>query len=326
MKVKIYLFLGLLLVVLASCSPSSTPISPLKIGIHPGWPTPGAAFVAQEKGLFTKHGVEVTLMPIVEYNDIKKFYREGKIDIAFMVFTDAIMFESEATSAHFVYAIDYSDSGDVIIGRPTLDGLNDLKGKKVSFEGFNSFSHFLVLKLLEQAGLNEGDFQAANIESSKVLDALENGEVDAGHIYGIPISEALEKGYKVIEKAGKIPYSIMDGWVVSTETIKTRKKEVQAVINALAEATDLLAQSPEESLSIMAKYMSVPKEELEIIYQGLHIFTSQENQEAFKSDGLLLKGGKEIVDFFYQKGGLIKIPDLNTIVDDQFIVPIKNNP
>jgi NitT/TauT family transport system substrate-binding protein len=46
------------------------------------------------------------------------------------------------------------------IGQSTLNSLSDLKGKKISFEGINSFSHLLVQKLLEKAEIKEGEFQS----------------------------------------------------------------------------------------------------------------------------------------------------------------------
>jgi hypothetical protein len=46
----------------------------------------------------------------------------------------------------------------------------------------------------------------------------------------------------------------------------------------------------------------------------------------FKKDGRLFEGGQEIIDFFYQKGVLIKIPDLNKVIEGQFINATGNEP
>jgi hypothetical protein len=46
----------------------------------------------------------------------------------------------------------------------------------------------------------------------------------------------------------------------------------------------------------------------------------------FKKDGLLFKGGQEIIDFYYQKGALIKIPNLTQMVDDQFVTATAKHP
>jgi len=45
-----------------------------------------------------------------------------------------------------------------------------------------------------------------------------------------------------------------------------------------------------------------------------------------KKGGPLFEGGKEIIDFFYQKGVLVKIPDLNAVIDDQFVAAAGKQP
>jgi NitT/TauT family transport system substrate-binding protein len=201
--------LGLLLAFLGSCS--SPPSPPLTIAVQTVWPTTGTTFIAQEKGLFAKYGVPVTLMPVTDYTECLKLYKDGRADVVFMVFGDAIVSEAEGVPTRMVYAMDYSDTADFIVGQPTLKGLNDLKGKKVSFDGFNSFSHLLVLKLLEQTGVQEGEFQAANMSPPEVLEALETGKIQAGHVYGKAITDTLAKGYKILAKAGEISYLMVAG-------------------------------------------------------------------------------------------------------------------
>jgi NitT/TauT family transport system substrate-binding protein len=280
-----------------------------------------------EKGFFAKHGVEVTLLPMTGYVDSLNLYKEGKADAAFMVFVDTIMFESEGIPTRAIYITDYSDtSGDMIVGLPTLNSLSELKGKKVSFEGFNTFSLLLVLKLLEQAGIHEGEFLSVIKDHTEVLEALETGQIQAAHTYGVTASQSLAKGYKILGKAGSIPHLMMGGLVANAKVVATRREELQKVVKALVEATEWLKHSPDEGFEIVAKYANNPKSEIETTFNGLHIFTLQENQEIFKKGSNLFKGGQEIIDFFYQKGVLIKIPDLNQIIDAQFVNAVGTKP
>jgi NitT/TauT family transport system substrate-binding protein len=246
MKKCAHWVLILSLLILSGCSPPSSESPPLRIGIYTVWPTSGIAFIAQEHGLFAKYEVPVTLVSTPDYLETGKLYQENKVDITDATLIDAIVFHAMGKATNFIYAIDYSETADVIVGQPTLNNLTDLKGKKVSFEGFNSFSHLLVLKLLEQAGLKEGDFQTANIGVFDVIGALETGEIDAGHVYGRTIPDALAKGYKILGKAGDFPYLITDGFAVNADILKTRSQDVQGVVNALTEATDWFVQFPEE--------------------------------------------------------------------------------
>jgi ABC-type nitrate/sulfonate/bicarbonate transport system substrate-binding protein len=130
----------------------------------------------------------------------------------------------------------------------------------------------------------------------------------------------------MLGKAGDIRHLMMGGLVINAKVVNTRRAEVQSMVKALVEASDLLKRSPEEGLSIIARHTGTSKAELESTLKGLHVFTLQENQEAFKKGGILHQGGKEIIDFFYQKGVLIKIPDLNQVIDGQFINTIGAKP
>jgi NitT/TauT family transport system substrate-binding protein len=183
-----------------------------------------------------------------------------------------------------------------------------------------------VLKLLEKAGIREGEFQAANLNPAEVLEALDTGKIQAGHVYGALATATLAKGYKILGKAGEIPQLMVDVWTVNAKVVDTRRKDVQGVINALVEAADWFQHFPAEGFGIIAKHSSILKAELEATFKGLHAFTLPENQEVFKSGGSLFQGGWEISEFFHQKGTLIKVPDLNTIIDGQFIKTIGDKP
>jgi NitT/TauT family transport system substrate-binding protein len=327
MKIYQKLFLVLLLVVVGSCSAPPPPqVLPLKISLLPTWSSFSVIFVAQDRGLFAKYGVSVLPVSVTEYMDGIKLYKENQVDGAFIGLTDTIALEAEGVSSRFVYASDYSETSDVIMGSPTLNSLSELKGKKVSFDGFNSFSHILVLKLLEKAGIHEGEFQTANIPYSEVLEALETGKIQAGHTYGPLVTKALAKGYKILGVAGDIPQLVTEGLVVNANVVNTRHEEVQNMVKALVEAMDFLQHSPEAGLRIIAKHNSISEAELALVLKGVHVLNLKGNQEAFKPDGILLKGGKEIADFLHQKGVLLNAPDLNKIMDGQFVNAIGNKP
>ena len=319
------LLLILLLVTLAGCS-SPPPLPPLRIAVFSTWATGAVMFLAQEQGLFAKHGVQVTLLPAADYRETLKLYKENKVDMSFMLLTDAIMFDSEGLSTRFVYVTDHSEGADAIVGQPALNSLDELRGKKVSFEGFNTFSHLLVLKLLEQAGLKEGDFQSANLEAIEVTNALKDGKIDAGHVYTPYISEAETKGYKILARSDKVLNLMAEGFVVTADIAKTRHQEVQKIINALSEAIAWLRHSPDQGVNIMAKQGNVSVTELADTARNLRMLTLAENREVFKQNGSLFEGGQKIIDFFYQKGVLIKIPDLNGVIDDQFVAATAKHP
>ena len=49
-----------------------------------------------------------------------------------------------------MYNTDLSDTGDVIVGK--LENFTDVKGKTISVEGINSYSHLFLIRALESVG------------------------------------------------------------------------------------------------------------------------------------------------------------------------------
>jgi NitT/TauT family transport system substrate-binding protein len=290
------------------------------------WPTYLVTFIAQEQGLFTKYGVEVDLVLMDTLTGSLDIYKSNEVDGAFMVYPDAIMLDAESTNSRIVYSVNYSDTGDLIVGNPLLDNLGDLKGKTVSFEGLNTFSHFFVMKFLEKAGVLEGQFKTANLENAKVVEALDAGDVQAGHVYGVPASQALKKGYKILAKAGELPHSFVEVLIFHAQVVEKRRDDIQKFTNALVEALAFLREHPSEACRIMAKFSSVSKTELEEILNAIKVFSLEDNKQLFKPQGPLYESGQEIIDFFYKKGGIVKIPNLKQMIDGQFVENIGDKP
>lgn len=322
---KILLFsFGLLFIILLGywflieSENTTTPEPPLKIALNI-WAGYAHAFVAQEKGFFDQHGVKVKLILKPGFTEVSELYKKGESDGMFEVFTNIIMLNADGFPTRVVYVADYSNSGDVLIGRPEFNNLHDLKGKTISFEGVDTFSQMLVLSLLEQAGIQEGEFQAVNLFVHNVLDALEAGEIDAGHTWEPTTSQALEKGYKILAKAGDIPGIITDVLAFRADVIKQRPDDIRGVVKALLEAREFLYAQPEEALTIMAQANRMSKAEMELGVKGIHYPDLLENIAAMQPGGTLFKSGQIASDFYLRSGQLFEKPDFETIIDGRFV-------
>lgn len=138
----------------------------------------------------------------------------------------------------------------------------------------------------------------------------------------------MAKGYKILAKGGDFPFLITDGLAFRAEVVTKRTQEVQGVVRALVEARAFLQAYPHKGFPILAKGMGVSRNEAEVKYQKLsHPLSLAENLTAFKpAGGTLFVIGQQIIEFFFQKGTLITLPDIHTIVDGQFVVAIEKKP
>jgi len=192
------------------------------------------------------------------------------------------MLNANGIPTRVVYITNYSDTGDVIVGRSEFNSIKDLKGKTISFEGIGTFSQMLLLSLLQKAGIQEGEFNTANLPAPRVLEALEAGKIDAGHTWEPTVSQAIEKGYKILGKAGGIPGIITDILAFHADVIKNRPQEVQGFVKAMLEAQLFLDSNPEEALTIMAQAENMSKAEMKAGISGVHFLNLQENRAAMQ--------------------------------------------
>ncbi len=321
--VKVRLFFPILLIIAltVSCSNKVEDKKPITLGMNV-WPGYAFAFIARDKGIFEKNNVSVQLVLNKDISKSAEMYKNGELDGIFHVFSDIITFNAEGGNSKVVYVMDYSGSGDVIIGRPELNSLADLKGKVISFEGFNSFSHIFVLKALEKAGLKEVDLQFKNVLAMDVFTALEKGEIDAGHSWEPVTTKALNKGYKILGKAGDLPGIITDVLALNGEIVEKRPEAIQGIVKSMLEAREFLFSNREEAMEIMSKALKINKEEMEEGVRGVHIPDLKENIEAMKKSkktSSLHGSGEFIADFLFNRGQLSQKPDIDKILEPRFL-------
>lgn len=139
---------------LLSCSDSSETASgggggtgnPLKIA-YSDWPGWVAWEIAIKKGWFKEEGVEVSF-EWMDYVESMEAYGAGKLDGVGMTNGDALVTGATAKPSVCILINDYSNGNDMLIAKPGINSVADLKGGIVGLEeGF--VPHLLVLNGLQ---------------------------------------------------------------------------------------------------------------------------------------------------------------------------------
>ena len=323
-RIIIFLSILLLICVVTGCADKAEKAKddgPIKIGVLV-WPGYAHAFIAEKKGIFEKNGVNVELVLKKGISDLLETYKNGEIDGILILVPDVIMFNAEGVPTRIVCVIDYSDTGDFIVGKPEYNSLADLKGKTVSFEGVNTFSHMFVLKALENVGLNETDVRFENVPALDVLKAMKEGRIDAGHTWNPTKSQALKAGYKILGKAGDTPGVLTDILAFNSKIIKEKPEKIRAIVKSMLEARDFVYTNRAEAIAIMAKAENMTEEEMADGVDGVRHPDLKENVEAMKKTEELTSiyhSGEYIARFFLNRGQLSQLPDLSEMIEPRFI-------
>jgi len=114
-------------------------------------------YVAQDKGLFAKYGleVEVTYTPSSDFQ--RKSLAEGKFDIAPTGADNAVaMVDTGAGDAVIVAGGD--NSSNQLIVQPSVHGYADIRGKAVVVDAVDTAYAFQLYKMLALKGVKKGDY------------------------------------------------------------------------------------------------------------------------------------------------------------------------
>jgi len=152
---RVLIFIVLLLAGCAAQPPA--PPKPVNLIVFPGgfnWPV----WVAQEKGLFAKHGIAPKITPTPGSAFQLTGLIEGRFDIAMTAIDNLIAYREGQGEAKILgpdlIAFMGGDNGFLrLVAVPEVKTFGDLKGKTVSVDALTTGYAFVLLELLERGGL-----------------------------------------------------------------------------------------------------------------------------------------------------------------------------
>ena len=313
--------IGGLLTYFSNTNMSEEAKTPIKIAINE-WPGYAHAFLAQEKGFFEKNGVAVELIFDRDYTASQQRYINGEVHGVFEVLPDTMFRNTEGLPSKVVYLMDYSETGDVIVG--SVNSIEELKGKTIGVEGINTFSHIFVLKTIESHGMSEGDVFFEIVLAQDVVKKIEDGTIQAGHTWEPTKSEAIEKGYNVLANAGDFPYLVTDVLVFDTNIIEERPDDIQKIVQSMFEAQEFQKINPDESIRIMAEAENVDEDAMLAGLEGVFMTDLDENIRVMDpaNDPTLKNAIAEISKFYMERGQISYQPTFDDIIEPKFVIEL----
>jgi NitT/TauT family transport system substrate-binding protein len=291
------------------------------------WTGYGALFVAKEKGMFKSRGVEVELQSIEGVGDRKQALVAGKIQAMAASLDVSVSAAGEGVPMKFVWAFDSSNGADGMIVKKGagIATVADLKGKQVAYHK-GSASHFFLVTIMEKAGLKESDINSVDMKASEAASAFMAGKVDAAVTWEPHLSKAKAAGDTVLSTTKDTPGLIADVLAFREEYVKSNPETVQAVVDAMAEATAFMAQNPDETSKILGTAFKMKPEEVAADIATVKFYDLQANLEFYGSKdkpGPIYDVGKQAGAFYVNLKLLTKAPDLTNYIDDSFITKVK---
>ncbi len=318
-SIRKWLGRALLLTAAAGLSAPTWAAAPLKIG-YSDWPGWVAWEVAIQKGWFKEAGVDVKF-EWFDYVPSMDAFAAGKLDAVSMTNGDALVTGAGGGKSVMYLVNDYSDGNDMIVAKPGVHSLKELKGKKVAVE-IGYVDHLLLLNGLQKNGMTENDVTLVNSPTNETPQVLASGQVDAIGAWQPSSGVALNlvPGSKAIYTSKDEPGLIYDLLAVSPASLKNRRADWEKVMKVWYRVVDYIYNpaTRDDAIKIMAGRVGITPEKYKPLLEGTHILKLSEAKKAFKKGKGFksLYGSTKIVDDFNIKYGVYKKPqDIDSYFD-----------
>ncbi|MEM9444901.1 MAG: ABC transporter substrate-binding protein [Verrucomicrobiota bacterium] len=299
----------------------------LKIG-YSDWPGWVAWEIGIAKKWFEEEGVDVKF-EWYDYVASMDAYVAGNVDAVCMTNGDALVTGATGKPSVGIIINDFSNGNDMIVAKPGIESIADLKGKKVGVEeGF--VCHLLLLKGLESVGLSDADITIVNTPTNETPQVLASGAVDAIGAWQPNSGQALKTvaGSKPVFTSADAPGIIYDLLYVSPESLAAHKAEWMKVVKVWYRIVDYLKDesNTDDALKILSSRVNLPPEEYEPFLKGTYILTLDEALVRWQeAEGLgSIYGSSKIVDDFNVRFEVYKEPlDTTKYLDSSLTKSLK---
>lgn len=319
---KLFVLCNLLVIaaLLSACaapSQSTTNTTRVRIGTQP-WIGYGPWWIAKEKGLFEKYGLEAELVDFVEDKEVNAAFASGEMEAANLATHTAIKLFSAGVELKLVLLEDVSTSADAILAEESIQSIADLKGKQVAYEE-GATSDLLLNYALMQNNLSLADIIPVPMPASDAGTALLTGNVPAAVTYEPYISEVLAQNsavkplYLASERAGLIS----DVLVVNDKWAAENPETVKSLLKVWDDALAFYNQNPAEGQQIIARAVGSSAADLQTAFAGVEFYSLEDNQTALTSD--FTATIQDVGEVSQSIGLFDEIPDLAKLVDSSFL-------
>ncbi len=253
-----------------------------------------AAYVAMKTDIFTKLGIDCRWQSFSTSSARMGAVMAGNIDIAGTGVVSALaLMANGAKQFQLISTPNNFGKSEGLLVRSNVKSLADLKGKKIGVT-YASSSHVLLLDVLRQANMDPArDVSIINLPANELLTAYRGNQIDAAaawtptfdRIKALPDTKLLldDSSFSLYKQYQLTPGP--DVLLVRTAFASAHPEVPKAFLQGIAQASDMMTQSPEKAAPILMTLTNLSEEEQLAILKQTQWYSHAQQKALFVSSG-----------------------------------------
>ena len=277
-----------------------------------------AVWVAEQKGLFRKHGIDAEVIVTGQggtagisallANDIQMVNSAGDVLVAAALRGgDTVMVASVVNKGL-----------QRLVTKPDIKTPADLKGKRIGVTRIGAVSHSVLLMILQRWKMTVNDIQVLQLGSSpNMLASLDKGGVE-GAVLTIPsMFVAEDRGYRVLLDMADTDIYYLHTMVATTrQYIKNNRDKVSRFLRGYVEGIAFVKQNKKESLEIVKKKLRIGPEQEGNLERSLDLLIAKYYENVPYPS---MRGVETVLGFVEKDNPKAKSADPKSFVDDSLL-------
>jgi NitT/TauT family transport system substrate-binding protein len=277
-----------------------------------------AVWVAEQKGLFRKHGIDAEVIVTGQggtagisallANDIQMVNSAGDVLVAAALRGgDTVMVASVVNKGL-----------QRLVTKPDIKTPADLKGKRIGVTRIGAVSHSVLLMMLQRWKMTVNDIQVLQLGSSpNMLASLDKGGVE-GAVLTIPsMFVAEDRGYRVLLDMADTDIYYLHTMVATTrQYIKNNRDKVSRFLRGYVEGIAFVKQNKKESLEIVKKKLRIGPEQERNLERSLDLLIAKYYENVPYPS---MRGVETVLGFVEKDNPKAKNADPKSFVDDSLL-------
>jgi ABC-type nitrate/sulfonate/bicarbonate transport system substrate-binding protein len=313
----------LIAVILSLTSPLSA-ADKIRVGFSAISMANAPVWIAEEKGLFKKYGIETE--PIV--------IGGGATRSVSAVIAGDLQFGSTGGGAVVSAVFSGSDIAMVAAGnnkgiqrvmvKPEITTPAGLKGKRIGITTLGSSGHLALLLMLRKWNMVPEDVQIIQVGASPVmLISLQKGGIDAAVLQDPTFFVAEDSGFKTLGDPVAMDIQYLQNVLVASRAyLKSHRELASRFMKGFVEGVAYFKRNKEDSMRILMKKMRVEKGKETYLERSYNLFATQYLEAAPYPS---VVGTRTVLEFMAKDFPKAKTADPNSFIDNSLIKPLDDS-
>lgn len=292
----------------------------------------GGFKASKESRYYKEYGILVEFVVMDDWDASRAAWKADEVNLQWIT---ADAFPTEAVSLKeynpkILFQADWSRGGDVIVVRPGLNRVSDLKGKKIAV-AYGTPSHTFILWMLEANNMTNNDVQLVQVRSAiEAASMFKAGSVDAAVVWSPDDDDCVSKipGAKKLKSTREATHIIADVFYAKESYIQANEDKLRKLVEGWVRGAAEINSSPDakrKAADILAAGLGMDANFCINAIDNVRLCTFGDNKGFFSIDGCnSCVTGEQLyqkMSMVYQQVGVInEMPPAWRLVSDTRIL------